>query len=88
MGSRVWGECMRSGRRVLRSEMVRDGQNRELLVAPDEFDEYHPQLRVSPPRNLNEEARVRFPAPEIIRLVAPVLTIEIVEVEVAPEEGG
>lgn len=74
MGSRVWGECMRSGRRVLREDMVRDGQNRELLVAPDEYDEYHPQLRVAPPRNTNEESRVRSPAPEIVKLIAPLLT--------------
>jgi hypothetical protein len=65
---------MRSGKRVLRSEMVRDGQNRELLVAPDEYDPYHPQLDITPPRVMNEEGLVRFPAPEIVKLVGPVLT--------------
>ena len=73
MASRVWGECMRSGRRVLRYDMVRDGQNKELLVAPDEYDEYHPQLRVAPPQNTNAESRVRSPAPEVVKLIGDAL---------------
>lgn len=73
---RVWGECGRSGRRVLLKDMVRDGQNYELLVAADEYDPWHPQLEASPIRDSDMESRVRFPAPEVVRLTGPVLTAE------------
>jgi hypothetical protein len=85
MKDRVWGECQRSGRRVLLSDMVRDGQNYELLVAQDEYDPWHPQLDATPLRDHGEEGRVRFPAPEIVKLVGPVLTASA---EPMIEEGG
>lgn len=77
---RVWGECQRSGKRVLRSQLLYDGQNGNLLVAPDEYDPYHPQLRLSPRRDKGTESVVRAPAPLLKNMTPPVLTGELVQV--------
>jgi len=42
-GSRAWGECRRSGKRLLLNDMVRDGQFPNLIVAPDWYEPRHPQ---------------------------------------------
>lgn len=79
MGVRTWGECARSGRRVRLDELVRDGQNTSILVAADEYDPYHPQLRLSPKKDLRMESVVRNPSPWRYEMVAPDLSIDMSE---------
>lgn len=38
--------CERSGKKMLRRELIYDGQYPDLLVAPDEWDPKHPQERL------------------------------------------
>ena len=42
-GSKAWGICERSGRKLLLRDMVYDGEWPDMRVAPDEYDPQHPQ---------------------------------------------
>jgi hypothetical protein len=70
-GLRAWGICQRSGKKVLLSDMVFDGQIKNLRVASDEYDPRHPQeqlLKMTDPQALWR------PAPQDYPLTSPVLT--------------
>lgn len=43
IGRNAIGICERSGKKMLRRQMVYDGQYPDLLVAPEEWDPKHPQ---------------------------------------------
>lgn len=60
-GERAWGECGRSGKRVLRKDMVEDGQRRGLLVAQEWYEPRHPQERV---KNVTDAEALYKPAPD------------------------
>lgn len=79
MGLRTWGECARSGRRVRLNELVRDGQNTSILVAADEYDPYHPQLRISPRKDAKMESVVRNPSPWRYEMEPPDLSVDMAE---------
>ncbi len=42
-GSKAWGICERSGRKMLLRDMVYDGEWPDMRVHPDEYDPQHPQ---------------------------------------------
>lgn len=63
-GARAWGQCARSGKRMLLRDMVADGYIKGLRVAPDEYDPPHPQERFTP---LIDAQFVRNPAPDLDR---------------------
>lgn len=42
-GSKAWGECERSGKKMLLKDMVYDGEWPDMRVAPGEYDPEHPQ---------------------------------------------
>lgn len=42
-GDKAWGECERSGKKMLLKDMVYDGEWPDMLVAPDWYDPEHPQ---------------------------------------------
>lgn len=71
-GPLAWGECQRSGRKMLLKDLVVDGQYPYLLVDPDWRDPQHPiekmypsddpvALRHPSPRRDLDSAQVRFP---------------------------
>lgn len=60
-GSRAWGECRRSGKRLLLRDMVRDGQFPNMLVAPDWYEPRHPQERLI---SAGDGVALYNPAPE------------------------
>lgn len=60
-GARAWGECARSGKRLLRRRMVEDGQYPGLLVAPDWREPKHPQ---ETPPDVDDPIALYRPAPE------------------------
>jgi len=59
-GRRAWGEDARSGKRLLRKDMIEDGYVPGLLVAPDEYDPPHPQDK---PVKVSDAMAIRRPAP-------------------------
>lgn len=42
-GRKAWGYCQRSGKRMLLNELVRDGHDENLLVAPEWYEPKHPK---------------------------------------------
>jgi hypothetical protein len=56
------GICQRSGQKMYRSDMVEDGMVKGLLVHPDWWEEYHPQLL--PPPMRPDGLPKRRPAPD------------------------
>jgi hypothetical protein len=42
-GKLAWGECARSGRKMLHKDMVRDGYHPNLMVEPAWYESRHPQ---------------------------------------------
>lgn len=59
-GSRAYGECARSGQRMLLHDMVRDPRT-GLLVAPDWAEPPDPR----PPTDLNDGIALADPAPDL-----------------------
>lgn len=62
LGRHQIGVCQRSGQKMKRAEMVEDGQIRGLLVHPDWWEPYQPQL-VPPPMRPDGLPKQR-PAPD------------------------
>ena len=60
-GDKAWGECARSGKRLLRKNMVEDGQYPGLLVAPDWYEPKHHQ---ETPVEVDDPIAIYKPAPE------------------------
>lgn len=60
-GDRAWGECARSGRRMLLKDMVADGYYPDLIVDPAWRDERHPQEHLKP---LHDAETLYRPAPQ------------------------
>jgi len=72
LGRNQIAECQRSGKKMLARELVRDGRNPMLLVAPEWADPAHPQERPFIPDGA--ESKARFPiAPENLKFTAPVV---------------
>lgn len=61
-GSRAWGECQRSGRKMLLRDMVEDGQVQGLLVDPEYYEPKHPQEAVP---LVDDPIALYKPAPEL-----------------------
>lgn len=59
-GPRAWGHCERSGKKLLLRDMVEDGHQKGLQVAPDWYEPRHPQEYI--PR-VEEAVALRFPSP-------------------------
>ncbi len=77
LGKGQIGICQRSGQKMKRADMVEDGQVRGLLVHPDWWEPYHPQL-VPPPMRADGIAKQR-PAPDQVpQPNAPVLSGSLV----------
>lgn len=71
-GDQAWGECARSGRRMLLKDMVADGYYPDLIVDPAWREERQPQEHlpgISDPEALYRPAPEDLPAP-----TSPVLT--------------
>lgn len=64
-GRRAWGECQRSGQRLLRRRMVKDGYYKGMLVHPDWLEHEHPQDKPLSQRQLNDPVVIRKPAPRL-----------------------
>ena len=67
-GRRAWGECQRSGRRMLRKDMVKDEYVKGLLVDPAWKELEHPQdkpLRIEDPIALRRPATRRDKASDV-----------------------
>lgn len=63
--ARTWGECARSGKRMLLKDMVQDGYQPGLMVAPEYYDPVHPQEKLQP---IGADAiAVKHPAPDLDR---------------------
>ncbi len=60
-GSRALGECARSGIKMLRRNMVEDGQFPGLLVHPRWKEDKHPQ---ETPPDVDDPIAIYRPAPE------------------------
>lgn len=69
-GKKAWGQCARTGKRMLLKDMVPDGRFPGLLVDPAAWEDKHPQetLKPLPP----EPQAVRRPAPDRDRPVSVV----------------
>jgi hypothetical protein len=75
-GDRAWGECARSGRRMLLKDMVADGYYPDLLVDPAWRDERHPQEHLRP---LHDAETLYRPAPQDLPLpTTPVLSNSLI----------
>lgn len=61
-GNKAWGECARSGKRVLLREMVEDGYIPGLMVARDWYEPAHPQD--IPITDIADPVALLHPAPE------------------------
>lgn len=59
-GSRAWGECARSGKRMLLKDMVEDPRT-GLLVAPDWAEPLDPR----PPTDIYDGVALHRPAPDL-----------------------
>jgi len=68
-GDKAWGECARSGRRLLLRDMVQDGRYPGMLVDPDWWEGEHPQEK---PVKVDDPVALRRPAPEHVVLEAGV----------------
>ena len=78
-GTSAWGECARSGRKMLLKDMVFDGYFPNLRVDPDWFEDRHPQERLV---KVDDPVALFRPAPELLDPpTAPVLDGE-------QEDGG
>lgn len=74
-GRKAWGECARSGRRMLLKDMTFDGRFPNLRVDPAWFEDKHPQEnlpKVSDAIALHRPAPQRLPQPSAPLLVATV----------------
>lgn len=60
-GRHAWGECARSGDKVLRRNMVYDGHQPGLLVRRDWYEPVHPQEKLPP---VSDPVGLRRPAPD------------------------
>lgn len=60
----VYGECPRSGKRVLLHEMVPDGYVKGLMVHRDWYDPPHPQESLGP---IQDPISVQNPSPDLTR---------------------
>lgn len=70
-GSRAWGICGRSGKKVLLNEMVFDGRYPNMRVAPDWYEGKHPQEYLPA---VDDPTALFRPSPEVILAPsAPVL---------------
>lgn len=75
-GKRAWGECARSGRRMLLADMVADGYYPDLLVDPNWRDERHPQEHLP---GLHDPQTLYRPSPEALPSpTSPVLTNSLI----------
>lgn len=77
-GDKAWGECARSGRRMLRRNMVEDGYIKGLLVDPAWRETAHPQERLP---DVSDPTGIFRPAPELSKpegegTAAPALTFD------------
>lgn len=70
-GHAAWGECARSGRRMLLRDMVFDGQFPNLRVDPAWFEPKHPQEQL---KRVDDPVALWRPAPENLQNTPPVLT--------------
>ncbi|MBX3504408.1 MAG: hypothetical protein KF895_02940 [Parvibaculum sp.] len=61
-GEKAWGECARSGQRMLLKNMVEDGHIPGLMVHPDWWEPKHPQERVI---SVTDPQALHRPAPEL-----------------------
>jgi len=68
-GNNAWGECAKSGQRTLLKNLVRDGDNPNLLVLPSEYDPPHPQEK---PLNAFDPQTLRYPSPKRDKIGATV----------------
>lgn len=59
-GKQAWGECQRSGIKMLLKDMVEDGYQKGLMVHPDFYEAPHPQ---DTPARAGEGIALRRPAP-------------------------
>lgn len=62
-GTKAWGECARSGRKMLLRDMVEDQDLPGLMVDPAWREPQHPQER--PVRDIADPIALRRPAPEL-----------------------
>lgn len=62
-GSKAWGECARSGQRMLLLDMVEDPRT-GLLVAPDWAEQPEPR----PPEDIYDGVALERPAPDLDRI--------------------
>lgn len=95
-GPRAWGICQRSGKRLLRKDMVEDGHIEGLLVAPEWYEPRHPQEL--PPRDTEDPIAIYKPSPEdrlddvsscaLIEEMFSSLTLEDIEDAVNVDAGG
>lgn len=71
-GSRAWGICGRSGRKMLLKDMVFDGRFPNMRVDPDWYEGKHPQEYLP---KIDDPVALFRPAPEVVDAPsAPVLT--------------
>lgn len=61
-GDKAWGECARSGRKMLRKNMVEDGYIKGLLVDPEWRDGEHPQEHIE---DVDDPVALFNPAPDL-----------------------
>lgn len=90
-GKRAWGECARSGRRMLLRDMVADGYYPDLIVDPAWRDERHPQEHLpalSDPAALYRPAPEDLPAASAVELIVEVPAAETGPMYVVGTKGG
>lgn len=61
-GNQAWGECQRSGKKMLLKDLVEDGYYPGLLVAPDWYEPRHPQERL---KEVSDPIALEKPAPDL-----------------------
>lgn len=90
-GTRAWGICARSGRKMLLRDMVWDGQYPNLKVDPAWYDPKHPQEMLPA---IEDPIALANPSPETIAPPsAPVVTLVVaspteIQVTWTPAESG
>jgi hypothetical protein len=62
-GKRAWGECQRSGRKMLLRDMIEDGRYPGLMVDPAWREDKHPSEE--PLTDIDDPIALRNPAPEL-----------------------
>jgi len=75
-GSHAWGECERSGKKMLLSRMVEDGYDIGLMVDPVFYDPPHPQ---DVPATAGEAVALERPAPPR-NAFSPVVSLPLYDV--------